>query len=110
VTESEPSKKRRMGPVGFRGEAKVTSLGGAPASNKGGMGESSGPSLETPSGTKELKVAGPLLLGVSGLAVFLLGLLINLIVAAVGLGMISFAIFTNRTNKIERRVRSDFDE
>lgn len=110
MTESEPAKKRRMGPVGFRGEAKVTSLRGVPASNDGGMGEASGPFLETSSGTKELRVAGPLLLGVSGLAVLLLGLLFNLIVAIVGFGMIVFAILTTWTNKIERRVRSDFEE
>jgi len=59
MDEPESVKKRRMGPVGFHGEAKVTSIGGAPASNKGGMGEASGPFLETPHGAKELKVAGP---------------------------------------------------
>lgn len=108
MAEPESVKKRRMGPVGFHGEAKVTNIGGSPASNEGGMGESSGPFLETPRGTKELKVAGPLVLGLSGFAIFLLGVLLNFIVAFVGLGMIGFAIATNRTNKTERRVRSEF--
>ncbi len=110
MAEPENGKKRRMGPVGFHGEAKVTSIGGAPASNEGGMGEASGPFLETPHGTKELKVAGPLVLGLSGFAILLLGLLLNLIIAGIGLAMIGFAIFTNRTNKTERRVRSKFKQ
>lgn len=108
MVEPESVKKRRMGPVGFHGEAKATSIGGTPASNEGGMGEASGPFLETPHGTKELKVAGPLVLGLSGFGIFLLGLLFNLIIAGIGLAMIGFAIFTNRTNKTERRVRSKF--
>ena len=108
VTESENVSKRRMGPVGFHGEAKVTSLRDAPANNEGGMGEASGPFLETPRGSKELKVAGPLVLGIGGFVLFLLGLIFSLVIAAAGLGMIGFAIFTNRTNKTERRVRSKF--
>ncbi len=44
VAESENVSKRHIGPIGFHGEAKVTSLHDAPASNEGGMGEASGPS------------------------------------------------------------------
>ena len=108
MVEPENVRKRRLGPIGFHGESKVTSVGNAPAGNEGGMGEASGPFLETPRGTKELKVAGPLVLGISGFLIFLLGLIFSLIIAAIGLGMIGFAIFTNRTNKTERRVRSKF--
>ena len=110
VAESENVNKRRMGPIGFHGEAKVTSLRDAPASNEGGMGEASGPFLETPRGSKELKVAGPLVLGIGGFVLFLLGLIFSLAIAAAGLGMIGFAIFTNRTNKTERRVGSKFTQ
>ena len=77
MAEPESVKKRRMGPVGFHGEAKVTSIGDAPAGNEGGMGEASGPFLETPGGTKELKVAGPLVLGIRGFCIFLLGVLLK---------------------------------
>jgi hypothetical protein len=108
MAESENVSKRRMGPIGFHGEAKVTSLHDAPASNEGGMGEASGPFLETPHGSKELKVAGPLVLGIVGFLVFLLGLIFGLVISAIGLAMIGFAIFSNRTSKIERRVRSKF--
>lgn len=110
MVEPENVRKRRLGPIGFHGEAKVTSMGDAPASNEGGMGEASGPFLETPHESKELKVAGPLILGISGFCIFLLGVLLNFIVAMVGLAMIGFAIFTNRTNKTERRVRSKFKQ
>ena len=108
MTESENVSKRRMGPVGFHGEAKVTSMVDATASNEGGMGEASGPFLETPHGPKELKVAGPLILGIIGFFIFLLGLIFSLFIAAGGLAMIGYAISTNRTNKTERRVRSKF--
>ena len=110
MAEPEGVKKRRLGPIGFHGEAKVTSMGDAPASNEGGIGEASGPFLETPRGSKELKVAGPLVLGIGGFVLFLLGLIFSLVIAAVGLGMIGFAIFTNRTNKTEQRVRSKFSQ
>jgi hypothetical protein len=108
VDDSQKVGKRRMGPIGFHGEAKVTSLSDAPACNEGGMGEASGPFLETPSGSKELKVAGPLVLGIGGFILLLLGLIFSLVITAVGLGMVGIAIFTNRTNKTERRVRSQF--
>lgn len=108
MVEPENVRKRRLGPIGFHGEAKVTSLRDTPASNEGGMGEASGPFLETPGRSKELKVAGPLVLGIGGFLIFLLGLIVSLVIAAIGLGMIGFAIFTNRTNKTERRVRSKF--
>lgn len=108
MVEPENVRKRRLGPIGFHGEAKVTSMGDAPASNEGGMGEASGPFLETPHESKELKVAGPLILGISGFCIFLLGVVLNFIVAFVGLWMIGFAIYRNRTNKTERRVRSEF--
>jgi len=108
VDESQNVSKRRMGPIGFHGEAKVTSLGDAPASNEGGMGEASGPFLETPKGSKELKVAGPLVLGIGGLVLLLLGLIFSLVIAVVGLVMIIFAIFTNRRNKTQLRLRAKF--
>jgi hypothetical protein len=106
----EPKKvnKRRLGPIGFHGEAKVTSLRDAPASNEGGMGEASGPFLETPLRSKELKVVGPLVLGISGFLIFLAGLIFSLFIAAIGLGMIVYAILTNRRNKTQLRLRTKF--
>lgn len=97
-----------MGPIGFHGEAKVTSQGDAPAGNEGGMGEASGPFLETPRGSKELKVAGPLVLGIGGFILLLLGLIFSLVITAVGLGMIVYAILTNRRNKTQLRLRAKF--
>lgn len=108
MAESENVNKRRMGPVGFHGEAKVTSLRDVSASNAGGMGEASGPFLETPHRSKELRVAGPLVLGICGLILFLLGLIFSFVISAIGLGMFGFAVFTNQSNKTERRVRSEF--
>lgn len=108
MVEPENVRKRRLGPVGFHGEAKVTSLRDVPSSNEGGMGEASGPFLETPHGSKELKAAGPIAIGIVGFVIFLAGLIFNLFIAAFGLGMIAFAFFTNRTNKTEQRVRSEF--
>ena len=110
MDEPKNVNKRRLGPIGFHGEAKVTSMRDTPASNEGGMGEASGPFLETPLGSKELKVAGPLILGIGGLFLILSGMIFSLGISAVGLGMIVYAIFTNRTNKTERRVRSKFTQ
>ena len=108
MAESENVSKRRMGPIGFHSEAKVTSLRDAPASNEGGMGEASGPFLETPRGSKELNVAGPLVLGISGFLIFLAGLIFNLFIAAIGLGMVVCAILTNRRNRTQLRLRTRF--
>ena len=108
VADSENVSKRRMGPIGFHGEAKVTSLRDAPASNEGGMGEASGPFLETPRGSKELKVAGPLVLGIGGFVLFLLGLIFSFVIAAVGLGIVVYAILTNRRNRTQLRLRTEF--
>ena len=108
MEDSAKSERRRPGPIGFHGEAKVTSLGDVPASNEGGMGEASGPFLETPRGSKELQVAGPLVLGIGGFILLLLGLIFSLVITAVGLGMIVYAILTNRRNKTHLRLRAKF--
>jgi len=108
MAESENVNKRRMGPIGFHSEAKVTSLRDAPASNEGGMGEASGPFLETPRGSKDLKVAGPLVLGISGFFLILIGIIFSLGISAIGLGMIVYAILINRRNRTQLRLRSKF--
>ena len=97
-----------MGPIGFHGEAKMTSLDDAPASNEGGMGEASGPFLETPHKSKELQVAGPLIFGIGGFVLLLIGVIVSPVIAALGLGMIVYAIVTNRRNKTQLRLRAKF--
>ena len=97
-----------MGPIGFHGEAKVTSLSDSPASNDGGMGEASGPFLETPRGSKELQVAGPLVFVIGGVVLLLIGLILSPVIAAIGLAMIVYAIVTNRRNRTQLRLRAKF--
>jgi hypothetical protein len=98
--------KKRLGPVGFHAESKVTNSRQLPGPNLGGIGEASGPTLETPRKSKELKVAGLKFWIISGVFLLVLGIVtIWPLLIGVGSMFLIFAIFTNRRNKIESRVR-----
>ena len=101
---------RRAGPIGFHAEAKVTSLRMPPADNCGGIGEAKGPTRETPRSSKELKVSGPAIWGLVGVLLILLGaILLAPVLVVIGFVVCIAAVFTSRTNRTEKRLRSEFE-
>lgn len=111
MDQPQDAQKRRPGPVGFHAEAKVTSLRTPPAANLGGISEASGPKLETPRKSKELKVAGPMVWAAVGVAVFVVGVvLFEGVIAVIGLMTCIAAVFVSRRNKTELRLRSEFHD
>ena len=101
---------RRPGPIGFHAEAKVTSLRMPPADNRGGIGEAKGPTRETPRSSKELKVSGPAIWGLTGVLLILLGaVLLAPVLVAIGFVVGIGAAFTSRTNRTEERLRNEFN-
>jgi len=110
---SQPSNhsNRRPGPVGFSAESKVTSLRTPRPANPGGIGEASGPTRETPRKSKELRVAGPLIWASVGIVTVVFGIIIlTLAVVLIGVAICLGAVFVNRRNRTEMRLRSDFDD
>jgi hypothetical protein len=101
---------RRPGPVGFHAEARVTSLRTAPSTNLGGIGESTGPTAETPHRSKELRVAGPLVWGLVGVVVLVVGVVFSILVAFIGVTICVAAVFVNRRNRTEMRLRTEFSD
>jgi hypothetical protein len=108
MSESEPIRNRRPGPIGFHGEGKVTAQRHGPGSNEGGIGEAAGPTRETPRGSRELKVVGAGVWAVVGIVVLLLGIvLLSLGVAIIGVAAIVGAFFANQKNRTESRLRDE---
>ena len=100
---------RRPGPIGFHAEAKVTSLRTRPADNREGIGEAKGPTRETPRSSKELKVWGPAIWGTIGVVLSLMGaILLTPVIVLIGLVICVGAALTNRNNRTEKRLRSEF--
>jgi hypothetical protein len=107
---SDPSDqpKRRLGPVGFHAESKVTNSPKSPGENRGGISEASGPTLETPRRSKELKVWGLKVWAISGTLLLILGIVtLWPILIAAGALLLFYAIFSNRIRKTESRIRND---
>jgi len=89
----------------------VTSLRTPRPANPGGIGEASGPTLETPRKSKELRVAGPLIWASVGIVHLLLGIItFNPAIALIGIAICIGAVFVNRRNRTEIRLRSNFDD
>ena len=110
MSEQTNQPSRRPGPIGFHAEAKVTSLRMPPADNRGGMGEAKGPTLETPRKSKELRVAGPVIWCSVGVVIIVFGaVLLSLPVVVIGLAICIGAALTSRTNRTEKRIRSEFE-
>ena len=111
MEDNAESERRRPGPIGFHGESKVTSIPKSQSANKGGIGEASGPTLETPRKAKEIRVRGPKTWMISGFIMLLFGLvLLEPIVIGGGLCLFIVAIFTRYRNNTESRLRNSFED
>lgn len=97
---------RRPGPIGFHGEANVTNfnLGHLSRDNAGGIGLASPPSLEGAKETKKLAATSPLVLGVFGGCIAVLGLFLELTIFGLGLWLVVYSIFLNQNNEEIKRL------
>jgi hypothetical protein len=106
--QTPPQPRRRPGPIGFSGEAQVTSNKISPAPNTGGIGQANTPRKETPRKSKELKVAGPAIWSVAGIFIFVIGIiLLSPIVVVGGILVVAVAFAVNRTNQTQKRLRQN---
>jgi hypothetical protein len=101
--------KRRPGPIAFRSEAKVTTLKSPDTDNAGGIGEARELRIETTTGTKELRVSGPLYWFFIGLICMTAGgLLLEPVLVSIGVLLLIVAVAVRRRNRTETRVRNKF--
>lgn len=107
VEQSNQQPRRRPGPVSFRAESQITSVNLGDAPNRGEIGEASVPRMETPTGSRELKVRGPLFWSVVGVFIAIVGLFVSLYWTAVGIGICLASVLTWRMNRTSRRLRSE---
>jgi hypothetical protein len=102
------SPRRRPGPIGFNAESAVTSNQMPEAPNPGGMGRATTPRKETPKSSKQLNVAGPVVWGILGSIVTVLGvILVSVPIIFTGLGVCIASLMVSRMNKTQQRLRSD---
>ncbi len=108
MDSNSDSRQRRPGPVGFHAESKVSTQRHGPGNNAGGMSEAIGPLRETPTRSKELKVASPWVWAVFGALVTVLGIVLLIpIVGIAGLAVMLGAVFAGRANRTESRLRDE---
>ena len=111
MEDKAESERRLPGPIGLYCETKVTSIPKSPSANKGGIGEASGPTLETPRKAKEIRVRGPKTWMISGFILLLFGIvLLEPIIIGGGLCVFIVAIFTKYRNNTESRLRISFED
>ena len=106
MAENQSSSTKRPGPVSFNAETGVTSNRIEAVSDPRSLSVASTPKLETPRGSKELKVMGPYGLVFLGVFLVVSGLIISLILTLVGLVLLVLAFVVGRENKIQRRLRN----
>lgn len=104
------AQRRRPGPIAFNAEQHVTKLNLGDAPNPGGIGSATPPSLETPKGSRELKVKGPMFWFLIGALLVILGVVSSLILLAAGVAVCVAAVLGNRMNKTNRRLRQPIRE
>ena len=105
-----PAQRRRPGPIAFNAEQHVTKLNLGDAPNPGGIGSATPPSLETPKGSRELKVKGPIFWFLIGALLIVLGVFSSLVLLAAGVVVCVAAMLGNRMNKTNRRLRQPIRE
>lgn len=106
----KPAQRRRAGPISFNAEQHVTKLNLGDAPNPGGIGSATPPSLETPKGSKDLKVKGPVFWFLIGALLVVLGVFSSLVLLAAGVVVCVAAMLGNRMNKTNRRLRQSIRE
>ena len=97
--------RRRPGPVAFNAEPHVTKLNLGDTPNPGGIGSATPPQLETPSGSRALKVHGPWFWFAVGVVLIIVGIFVSLFVAGIGIAVCAGSIYGARMNKTSRRLR-----
>jgi hypothetical protein len=72
------------------------------------MGRATTPRKETPKSSKQLNVAGPVVWGILGSIVTVLGvILVSVPIIFTGLGVCIASLMVSRMNKTQQRLRSD---
>lgn len=104
-TPDQPPRKKRPGPVGFSGE-NASSIN-LPIAKNEGIGMALSPKKETPSGSKELRVNGPIIYAIVGIIVSLAGIVVlEPMILLVGMTIEVFAYGVHRMNTTQRRIRN----
>lgn len=100
--------KRRLGPVTYRSESKVTTIKSTVDGGSGGIGEASGPFVATPSRNRELRRMGLKMWAAIGFVALALSVpLLSLALAAAGIAILLSVFFASRRNRAEIRLRSE---
>lgn len=108
MAEIENEKSSRPGPIGFHAESKVSNQPYIQSINSGGIGEAQGPTKETPSGAKVLKVAPIKFWVLIGFLVIFLGVIsVSILVIVLGLFIVLCAGLAKRRIMTETRLRKD---
>lgn len=108
MATNDESSHRRPGPIGFHAESKVTTQRHGPGSNIGGMGEALGPIRQTPTRSRELRVAPVAIWGFVGLVIAVIGVvLLQPLVGVAGLMVVAGAFLAHRANRTEGRLRDE---
>ena len=109
-SSDRPRQRRRPGPVAFNAEPNVTKLNLGDAPNPGGIGSATPLRKETPTGSKELRVKGPVFWFVIGLVLVVLGLFSSIGVAGIGVAICVGSVMGSRMNRTSRRLRKPVRE
>ncbi len=91
--------------MAFSAEPNVTKLNLGDAPNPGGIGSATPLRKETPTGSKELKVKGPVFWFVVGVALVVIGAFASVFVAAIGVAVCAGSVIGGRMNQTSRRLR-----
>jgi hypothetical protein len=102
---SAPSPRRRPGPIAFNAESQVTKVNIGDAPNPGGIGRATPPQLETPRGSRSLRVLGPWFWFAVGGLLIIVGAFVSIFVAAIGIAVCAGSVYGARMNKTSRRLR-----
>lgn len=105
MSEQSNGRNRRPGPVGFHGEGKITSQPANTRVAQGTASDATGPTLETPKGSKPLRPTPHISLVLAGVALIAVGLLFFPVLAALGAFMILGAGLERRRIRTETRLR-----
>lgn len=107
MNHAEGNRNRRPGPIGFHAESKTSTQPRIHGKDELGIGEAVGPTIETPKGSKELKVTPIFTWTIAGAIITLVGaLLVSSIVISIGILIIISTWFAKRRIDTDSRLRS----
>lgn len=103
--------RRRLGPISYRSESKVTTMKPTADVEGGGIGEASGPFVGTPKKERELRRLGLSAWAGIGVLVIVLGVvLVSPFVVLLGVVVLLVIYFASRRNRTEARLRRQGSE